>query len=72
MFCRMLTSPVRSHAACTLPPAPGVCPWPQVDVLAKGLKKEAVEVTIEPRRLRVVTSSGEGEGDFLVTVAVGP
>lgn len=31
-------------------------------MLAKGLKKEAVEVTIEPRRLRVATSSGEGEG----------
>lgn len=32
----------------------------QVDVLAKGLKKEQVGVTIEPRRLRVVTISAEG------------
>lgn len=34
---------------------------PQVDVLAKGLKKEAVGVTIEAHRLKVVTIGADGE-----------
>jgi hypothetical protein len=33
---------------------------PQVDVLAKGLKREQVAVTIEEQRLRVVTTDAEG------------
>lgn len=41
---------------CLIPPLP-----PQVDVLAKGLKKESVGVTIEERRLKVVTIGADGE-----------
>lgn len=36
----------------------------EVDVLAKGLKKEQVGVTIEPHRLRVVTISAEGQEEY--------
>ncbi|PSC71613.1 SGT1 A [Micractinium conductrix] len=36
----------------------------EVDVLAKGLKKEQVGVTVEARRLRVATISAEGQEDY--------
>ncbi len=38
-------------------------PWWQVEVnvLAKGLKKEQVSVSIEPERLRVAINNPEGE-----------
>ncbi|PRW56670.1 phosphatase SGT1a [Chlorella sorokiniana] len=40
----------------------------EVDVLAKGMKKEAVGVTIEERRLKVVTIGADGQQDYCLDV----
>ncbi|KAL4858418.1 Protein SGT1 A [Chlorella vulgaris] len=79
-FSKYWRSPAAASLAAALPDKPAGAKYRhqwfqsaervEVDVLAKGLKKEAVEVTIEPRRLRVVTSSGEGQKEYELDLAL--
>ncbi|GAB4820816.1 hypothetical protein N2152v2_007862 [Parachlorella kessleri] len=69
-------APVAPAAAPEVQPAKYRHQWFQmpdkveVNVLAKGLKKEQVSVSIEPERLRVAINSPDGQEDYSLDVAL--
>ncbi|KAL4443787.1 hypothetical protein ABPG75_011524 [Micractinium tetrahymenae] len=73
-FSKYWKAPIAASVAASIPDKPAGAKYRhqwfqspdrvEVNILAKGLKKEQVGVTIEEQRLRVATMSAEGQEDF--------
>ncbi|KAL4422064.1 hypothetical protein ABPG77_004880, partial [Micractinium sp. CCAP 211/92] len=73
-FSKYWKAPITASAAASIPDKPAGVKYRhqwfqspdrvEVNILAKGLKKEQVDVTIESQRLRVATTGADGQEDF--------